>query len=529
MKRIRFKHFTFFFLLLSLNVAPGQVPDWSSTIAPIIYKHCSGCHHEGSIAPFPLMSYYDAVPFAFSIQAQVNARKMPPWPPDPNYNHFWGERVLSDAEIQAINDWVNGGMPAGNLAEAPDPPVFSQGALMTDPDDTITIPPFTIPPPPPNNFDNYWTFVIKSGYTETKYVQEVEFLTNSAIVHHLFVYHDTSDQSWLKDSLEAGPGFQGGGQGAFSDYIEYLWGWTPGSGLFRLPGNMGFAIPAGAYWVLSFHYSPGSSGQIDSTRMLVKFAKGTNIRPVYAKRLMYWHKPYLINGPLFIPANTIKEFYERSDTFWQEKSLLQLQPHSHLICTEWEVYMVDANGDTTNILFIPNWDFNWQMGYFLTKLMKIPTGAVMYGRAVFDNTINNPNNPNNPPINVKDGQTTYDEMMALRVSLLDYLPGDEDFIIDSAFYGLATPATTRNNETLSLRVFPNPASQQFQFITDLQEAHVRWVLYNHAGIKVREEHLPKSRKGIFHRTVPVADLPPGIYYLSVQGGGQRASARVIIQ
>ncbi|MCS6918101.1 MAG: hypothetical protein NZM08_10520, partial [Chitinophagales bacterium] len=418
--------------------AVAQTADWSSTVASIIYKHCSTCHHEGAVAPFPLMSYDDAVQHAFSIQAQVNAKKMPPWPPDPNYNHFWGERVLSVAEIQAINDWVNAGMPAGDLSMAPDPPVYSGGSLMTNADDTIVLPHFTIPAPPPNGFDTYQTFVIQSGYTETKYIQEVEFLPNTSVVHHIFVYQDTSNQSWVKDSLEAGPGFPGGGQGAFSDYAEYLFGWTPGSLMLKLPYGMGFAIPPGADWVVTLHYAPGTEGMTDSTIIKLKFAQGSNIRPVYAKRLMYWHKPYLLNGPFIIPANTVKAFFERSDTFWVEKSLLQVQPHSHLICVKWEIYMVDANNDTTNILLIPEWDFDWQMGYILTKLMKIPVGAVIYGRALFDNTVNNPNNPSNPPVTVTAGQSTYDEMMAVRVSMLDYLPGDENYIIDSAFYGLPT-------------------------------------------------------------------------------------------
>ncbi|MCS6990241.1 MAG: T9SS type A sorting domain-containing protein [Chitinophagales bacterium] len=507
----------------------GQAPDWSSTIASIIYENCTSCHREEGVAPMPLLTYDDAVQYAFSIQAQVNAKKMPPWPPDPNYNHFWGERVLSETEIQAINDWVNAGMPAGDLSQAPDPPVYEGKSLMTDADDTIVLPHFTIPPPPPNGFDTYHTFVIKSGYTETKYIQEVEFLPNTSVVHHIFVYHDTSDQSWIKDSLEAGPGFPGGGQGAFSDFAEYLFGWTPGSMMLKLPYGMGFAIPPGADWVVTIHYAPGTEGMIDSTIIKLKFAEGPTIRPVYSKRLMYWHKPYLLNGPFIIPANTVKAFFERSDTFWEEKSLLQIQPHSHLICVKWEIYMVDANNDTTNILLIPEWDFYWQMGYILTKLMKIPVGAVIYGRALFDNTVNNPNNPSNPPVTVTAGQSTYDEMMAVRASLLDYMPGDENYIIDSAFYGLPTVSQPiPQKEKLPLRTYPNPVASQLNFITDLPEPTLRWSLYHSAGKKVRQELLSKTRKGIFHGTIDVSDLPAGLYFLTVNCGNRQGSAKVIV-
>ncbi len=144
-----------FFCLIDFVCA--QVPDWSSTVAAILYKHCTSCHHPGGMAPMSFMTYDEAVLYGFSIQSQVNSKKMPPWPPDPNYMHFWGERVLSQVEIEAINDWVNGGMPAGNLSEAPPPPVYAAGALMVNPNDTIELPQFTIPAPQNNMFDVYHT------------------------------------------------------------------------------------------------------------------------------------------------------------------------------------------------------------------------------------------------------------------------------------------------------------------------------------------------------------------------------------
>src|SRR4030095_13761333 len=150
----------------------AQTPDWSTSVASIIYGNCSVCHHTGSIAPFPLMSYDDAALYAFSIQTYVNAKKMPPWPPDPNYSHFADEKVLTDDEIATINDWVNGNMPSGDLAQAPPPPVFNGYSVMESPDDTIVLPPFQLT----SNSDIYRSFVVHSNYTETKYVNQIEFI-----------------------------------------------------------------------------------------------------------------------------------------------------------------------------------------------------------------------------------------------------------------------------------------------------------------------------------------------------------------
>src|SRR6185369_17796417 len=93
----------FLALLFITSVSFSQIT-WSDDVAAIIYNNCSVCHHEGAIAPFPLMSYNDAIDNSVNIQIDVNSKKMPPWPADPNCNHFWDERVLTDSEIATINE-----------------------------------------------------------------------------------------------------------------------------------------------------------------------------------------------------------------------------------------------------------------------------------------------------------------------------------------------------------------------------------------------------------------------------------------
>jgi hypothetical protein len=103
-------------------------------------------------------------------------------------------------------------------------------------------------------------------------------------------------------------------------------------------------LPAGADYVVAFHYAPNSLGKTDSTKINVKFAVGdsSNIRPITVPRYLYWHPPSLIDGPLFIPANQVKTFHEKSHPFNIDLSLLALQPHCHLFGTSWKVYMVTA-------------------------------------------------------------------------------------------------------------------------------------------------------------------------------------------
>ena len=199
----RLKISIFFFLLFGSPVY-SQTPDWSTQIATIIYDHCTTCHHEGGLAPFSLMTYEDATINAFSIQAAVNAHIMPPWPPDPNYMHFRDEKVLSESELTAINSWVDGGMPLGNIYLAPEPPVYNGLSVMQDIDQTVHMPNYTVNV----SEDDYRTFVVPSGTTATKYINQIEVIPGDfSMVHHLFVYQDSSDQSAIDDSLYPGVGF----------------------------------------------------------------------------------------------------------------------------------------------------------------------------------------------------------------------------------------------------------------------------------------------------------------------------------
>ncbi|MCY7409035.1 MAG: T9SS type A sorting domain-containing protein [Chitinophagales bacterium] len=503
----------------------AQTPDWSSKVASILYSNCTVCHHDGAIAPFSLMTYDDAVANGINIQIDVNSKKMPPWPADPNYNHYWNERVLSDDDITAINDWVNAGMPSGDLSSAPVPPVYNGGATMLNPDDTIQIPKFTIT----NDSNVYRSFVIHSNYTETKYINEFEFIPGDwSIVHHTTFNADTADIAYLKDLADTLPGFDtgGGGNGFISNTSVDVGAWLPGNGIFKLPSNMGIEIPPGADIIISIHYSPGSMGKVDSSKLFFKFcsAPDSSRRRVYRTKWLFLAQ--LVNGPFIIPANVVKTFNEVT-TPGVHKSMLGLTPHSHHVCTSWRVRMVTSPGDTTNLLYIPKWSFYWQYNYMLTKVMEVPFDATLLGEAVFDNTVNNPDNPNNPPKMVKDGGESGDEMMSCGFVLMDYQTGDENIILDSAFYGLPTSQFSVA-EKLPLNIYPNPANGKVNLVSDLPAHNVSWQLTDLFGVVVKSNKVKNVSKGIYTEDIDVSTLTVGLYQLSIQSGDKVAVKKITV-
>lgn len=512
------------FILIGVNTAFvfAQTPDWSTSVATIFYNNCTNCHHEGGIGPFSLIDYAPAVDNAVNIQSYVNAKKMPPWPADPNYTHFKDEQVLSDYEINTINDWVNYGTPPGDFSLAPIPPVYNGLATMINPDDTIVLPHF----PLGTDSDVHRTFVMHSGYTEAKYLNQIEFIPGAPSVdHHAIFYHDSTDVSYLADLAENGPGFTGTAGGATN--LVVFAGWNPGRAVISLPPFMGFRIPDSSDYVIAMHYV-GGDGVTDSSYINVKYCPVPvdQIRSVVADRLINWTYPSLMDGPLFIPANTVKTFHAQSDTFSYARSLVGFGPHSHLVAKTWTVVMVTVEGDTTKLLSIPQWDFNWQMSYFLTKVMKVPINARYYATVSYDNTTNNANNPSNPPKDVKAGTGTKDEMLAVTFWTMDYHEGDEDIIMDSAYY--TSIDNVFDPAALPLKVFPNPSGENFGFDTFLPEHNVSWELTDENGNIIKSVQEKNISKGAYNQQVSVKDLANGIYFLTLQSGNEKSVRKIVV-
>ena len=69
-------------------------------------------------------------------------------------------------------------------------------------------------------------------------------------------------------------------------------------------------------------------------------------------------------------------------------------------------------------------------GGLLNRLIKLPAGTEIHLTGTFDNRASNPFNPIIPPVDVKWGGNSFDEMLILGMEYLDYLPEDENILLD---------------------------------------------------------------------------------------------------
>lgn len=510
--------------ILPFCVSAQTGPYWATDVAPIFYANCTKCHNPNGIAPFSLLTYSDAANEATDIKTAVIARTMPPWPPDSAYHHFMGERILSQQEIQTISDWVDNGTQQGNLSQAPTPPVYNSQAEITSPDVTVQMPYYTVNAAS----DLYRCFVMPGGVPQNEFITQVEVLPgNRNIVHHVLVFQDTSNTCITLDNNDPGPGYTWFGD-VGSPTATLVIGWVPGQGMWQLPQNMGVKLLADANIVIQVHYPGGTFGQVDSTQVRFTFSSGA-VREVYLIPAIN-HSTSITNGPLFIPADSIKTFYAQEFVSYNV-SLISVAPHMHLIGENICSYAIDPMGDTIPLISIPDWSFHWQGFYNYQQPVHVPYGSTLHAYATYDNTAANPENPNSPPQNVSVGEATDDEMFIVYFAYLAYQLGDENIIIDSSLLASAPDVFPSIVETPQLYApFPVPtngADLTVQYFLPAAGA-VTIELVDANGKVVRIMNSDRTGAGFNSTTIQTNGLAAGSYIIRMTSAGVTRSKAVVL-
>ena len=518
------KLFTLAIAILPFCVNAQTGPYWAEDVAPIFYANCTKCHNPNGIAPFSLLTYSDAVAEAGNIQTEVQARRMPPWPPDSAYRHFMHERILSAQDIQTISDWVDNGVQQGNLANAPTPPTYNSAAEIPNPDQVNQIPVYTVN----TASDLYRCFVMPSGNTQDEFITQVEVIPgNRNIVHHVLVFQDQANTCYTLDANDPGPGYTWFGD-VGSSTATLVMGWVPGQGMWQLPQNMGVKLLQNTNIIMQVHYPGGTFGQVDSTQVRFTFSSGL-VREVYLDPVIN-HTYSITNGPLYIPADSVKTFYAQESVNYNV-SVISAAPHMHLIGKTICSYAIDPNGDTIPLVKIPDWDFHWQGFYNYQMPVHVPLGSTLHAYAIYDNTASNPENPNSPPQDVSVGESTTDEMLVVYFAYLLYLPGDENIIIDSSLLASTPEVFPSIVQTPQLYdPFPVPSNGQDLNVNYFlpSAGSVKLELIDASGKVVQVISSERTGAGFNSETISTKDLASGAYVLRLTSGGVTRTKTIVL-
>ena len=387
--------------VLSAANPAGVKPTFHKDIVPILQKNCQGCHRSGEAVPMPLMSYTDARPWAKAMKLAVLSRKMPPWFADPHVGTFANDRRMSESEIATLAAWVDAGAPEGRAKDAPPPRVFAEGWMIGKPDVVYEMPEEA--DVPASGTIEYTYFIVPTGFTEDKWVQFAESRPgNRALVHHIIVYSREPGSKWLA-GYPAGKAFipnHRGGSG--NDFGQFITGFAPGSPPEALREGQGKLIKAGSDLVFQMHYTANGKAGKDRSRVGLVFSRQEPTQRVITLAA--------VNSKFVIPPGAPAHVVDGSMTLHQDTELIGLFPHMHLRGKSMEMRAAYPDGQVEKLLWVPAYDFNWQLWYQLPRGKMLPKGTKIEATGTFDNSANNRYNPD-PAAEVRQGDQSWEEMM----------------------------------------------------------------------------------------------------------------------
>ncbi|MBV9507789.1 MAG: thiol-disulfide isomerase, partial [Acidobacteriia bacterium] len=257
---------------------------FNKDVLPILQQHCQGCHRPGEIAPMSFMSYTEVRPWAKAIKVAVATEKMPPWFADPKYGHFANDRRLSQADMNTLTAWADGGAQEGDKKDAPPPATFQDGWNIK-PDMIVEMPKdFHIPA---TGTVNYQNVRVKVDFPEDMWVVAAEMRAgNSKVVHHARAIVLPPQSTWLKNA-KYGEAYEEGSEemGGAKQGTDLLGKYNPGLGAqnFDVGGSAKF-VPKGSDIVFNLHYTSVGTPQTDRSKVGLVFAKNP-------PQKRYWMSP----------------------------------------------------------------------------------------------------------------------------------------------------------------------------------------------------------------------------------------------
>ncbi|HZA35338.1 MAG TPA: tetratricopeptide repeat protein, partial [Vicinamibacterales bacterium] len=351
--------------------------------------------------------------------ADVTAsRYMPPWMPEPGHGDFIGERRLTDAQIATLRRWVEGGAPEGDARDAPKPPSFPQGWQLGTPDLVVAMPaPIDVPA---EGLDRFRTVIVPFRIDGPKSVRAVEFRPgNPRAVHHAMVRLVRSGAG----SRIPDPGRRiietEGMLATEEDIISpegHVLGWAPGYSPTVVPTGMAWRLDSSSALAIELHLqTTGRPEQVQSAVGLC-FTNEAPTRTPFGLQL----GAYTIDIPPGARDYVVEDRYELP----VDVLLHAIYPHAHYLGKDIRAFATLPDGTERSLIWIRDWDFNWQNAYRYQSPVRLPRGTILRMRYTYDNSAQNPRNPSNPPKRVRYGGQSGDEMANLWMQVEPTNAGD---------------------------------------------------------------------------------------------------------
>ena len=354
---------------------------FAKQVSRIIQRRCQECHRPGMVAPFSLMTYEDVLGWTDMIKEVIIQRRMPPWHADPRYGRFSSDRSLRQGEIDTLVTWIDSGAPMGDAKDLPPKKKYAEGWLIDKPDQIFYLPKeVTVQA---DGVVPYLYFTVPSNFKEDVWVQAAELRPgNRAVVHHLIVYY--------RDPKTGKRG--------------RIHGFAPGELPLVCPPGTGRRIPAGSDLIFQMHYTP--TGKVEQDRSMIGLIYCKGDQPPKREAITKG----IVQRRLAIPPGESSYRAKASYTFDRDVQIFSMMPHMNVRGKDFMYTAVYPDGRKEILLWVPQWDFNWQNTYRYATPKRLPKGTRIDCVAHYDNSTENLAKPD-PTKTIRWGQQTWDEMM----------------------------------------------------------------------------------------------------------------------
>ena len=331
--------------------------------------------------------------------------------------------------METLRLWVQSGCKQGDAADIPAPPRFTDGWQLGQPDLVLEMPEsFTVPP---NGPDIYRSFCLPFPLDHDVTIHGIEFRPGDRrVTHHSRIYLDETGDARRRDRDDSAPGFTGsfGTQSRLELPYPGIGAWTPGMTPRFAPEGVGRVIRRGSDVVVQIHYHPTGKHETDKSSVGLFFTKTPTTKTMAGYSLC--------TDQIDIPPGAKEHKIILSTRLKADIHLYTVVPHAHYLCREFRLAATLADGTTVPLLWITDWDMDWQDQYRYALPVALPAGTVLTLAAYFDNSEDNPRNPHKPPRRVRYGVETNAEMCACHLEFLVDDPRAKAIYTEKSPFGL---------------------------------------------------------------------------------------------
>ncbi|MEX2581676.1 MAG: cytochrome c [Gemmatimonadota bacterium] len=381
---------------------PEQVT-FADDVAPILQENCQICHQPGAIGPMSLMTYDEVRPWAQVIKLRVANQEMPPYhyDTDVGIQDLKYDKRLSDEEIATIVNWVDAGLPTGDLASIPPTPEFPKAGVWQladsygrQPDLVVAADPYTVEA---GGQDRWWQPTVPTGLTEDRCIRAIE--TKPSVEGRGVTHHANSSLRF--------PGTDEMQSARLSEYALGKLGEI-------IPEDACRIIPAGSEVSWDIHYFPGwAENDVPDDQVEVGlwfYGDEEDTSDLYRQTLSLYRLQGQGTDYAIAPHGTMMT--QGFHSFDHPVRIDSFQPHGHLRMTGMKLEIFyPQTGRKEVVSQVSNWSPLWHLSHVYEDHAAplIPAGAVLVLTGYYDNTADNPHNPD-PNQWVGSGDRTSDEM-----------------------------------------------------------------------------------------------------------------------